>query len=69
MTYTLIFKGIMKSGDFNGYAMRLVNWFKLIEESREIVLFMNNASIDKNWNLREETVVQIAILYNALYSP
>lgn len=64
-----IFRGSVKSADFNGFMARLISNLGLDEQQQEIVFFMDNASIHKNLDLREEIWTQITIIYNAPYSP
>lgn len=64
----IVFKGSVKSGDFNGFMASLMVLFKLDEYPREVVFFMDNATIHKNIGLREEIATQLAIVYNAPYT-
>lgn len=64
-----IFKGGVKSQDFNGFMVKLLLHLNLHEQEKDIVFFMDNASIHKNFDLRQELATQITIIYNAPYSP
>lgn len=64
-----IFKGGVKSEDFNGYMVRIISQLELETIDKDVVFFMDNASIHKNLDLREEIATKILIVYNAPYSP